>query len=37
MEYGNTNVEETVIKGIRKMTNYLEIKSELDLISLRRV
>lgn len=37
MENGNTHVEEAVIKGIGKMTNYLEIKSELDLISLRRV
>jgi hypothetical protein len=37
MEHGNTHVEETVIKGIGKMTNYLEIKNELDLISLRRV
>jgi len=37
MDYGNPPVEEAVIKGIGKMTNYLEIKSELDLISLRRV
>jgi hypothetical protein len=37
MEYGNTYVEEAVIKGIGKMTKYLEIKSELDLISPRRV
>jgi hypothetical protein len=37
MEYGNTYIEEAVMKGVEKMTNYLEIKSEvLDLISLRR-
>jgi hypothetical protein len=37
MEYGNTQVEEAVIKGLGKMTNYLDIKNVLDLLSLRRV
>jgi hypothetical protein len=37
MEYGNIHVEEAVIKGKGKITNYLEIKSELGFISLRRV
>jgi hypothetical protein len=37
MECENIPVEEAFIKGIGKITNYLEIKSELDLISLRRV
>jgi hypothetical protein len=37
MEYGNTDVEEADFLGIRQMTNYLEIKCGLDLISLRKV